>query len=275
MQSKNFEYAGFWIRMWASVIDTLLIFVITCPVLFAVYGSDYWSSSVFIKGPIDFLISWVLPAIVIVIFWKKKQATPGKLAISAKIIDANTGKTATTSQLIIRYTGYFVSIIPFFLGILWIAFDPRKQGWHDKLANTVVVRKKTESTVTAQLNTEKIMIGVAGGILLAGIIGFLVKSWFTASVIQVQTAMFQESVNQIKQIPIFVPNKIPEQNSQLQIPSIRTLQPAIESEVIKKKNNIAIIEAKDETEVFKAQYKKPAECYDMKDSETRMKCANA
>jgi len=31
---------------------------------------------------------------------------------------------------------------PFFLGIFWVAFDKKKQGWHDKLAGTVVVKTK-------------------------------------------------------------------------------------------------------------------------------------
>jgi len=35
-----------------------------------------------------------------------------------------------------------VAMIPLFAGIIWVAFDPRKQGWHDKLAGTVVVRPK-------------------------------------------------------------------------------------------------------------------------------------
>jgi uncharacterized RDD family membrane protein YckC len=43
-----------------------------------------------------------------------------------------------------RYFAYFVSTIPFCLGFLWVAFDKRKQGWHDKLAHTVVVRAARE-----------------------------------------------------------------------------------------------------------------------------------
>ncbi|RYY81863.1 MAG: RDD family protein, partial [Comamonadaceae bacterium] len=37
---------------------------------------------------------------------------------------------------------YFVSAIPLCIGFLWVAWDPRKQGWHDKLAGTVVVRAR-------------------------------------------------------------------------------------------------------------------------------------
>jgi uncharacterized RDD family membrane protein YckC len=77
-----------------------------------------------------------------VLFWIYRQATPGKMAISARIVDAKTGQAPSTRQLVIRYLGYFVSTIPFGLGLMWVGFDPRKQGWHDKLAGTVVVRPR-------------------------------------------------------------------------------------------------------------------------------------
>jgi len=83
-----------------------------------------------------------LPAIAVVLFWIYRQATPGKIAISARIVDARTGGKPSTKQLVVRYLGYYVSTVPLMLGILWVAFDPRKQGWHDKLAGTVVVRPR-------------------------------------------------------------------------------------------------------------------------------------
>ena len=110
--------------------------------LTAVYGMDYWSGEQLIQGPLDFLVSWVLPAVAVVLFWLARQATPGKMAIGARIVDAKTGGKPSTSQLLIRYLGYYVAMLPLFIGILWVAFDPRKQGWHDKMAGTVVVRRK-------------------------------------------------------------------------------------------------------------------------------------
>jgi len=78
----------------------------------------------------------------VVVFWIYKQATPGKMAVSARVVDAKTGNTLTVGQSIGRYLGYFVSAIPLGLGLIWVAFDPKKQGWHDKLAGTVVIRSK-------------------------------------------------------------------------------------------------------------------------------------
>jgi uncharacterized RDD family membrane protein YckC len=148
--STDLEYVGFWARVGASIVDTILIVIIVAPILNAIYGTDYWLDERFIKGPADFLLNWVLPAVAIVLFWIARQATPGKMLIGAKIVDAATGGKPTTRQLIVRYLGYYVSTIPLLLGLIWVAFDPRKQGWHDKLAGTVVVRSKHRGTEPVQ-----------------------------------------------------------------------------------------------------------------------------
>ena len=93
----------------------------------------------------DFVFSALVPALFVILFWVYKGATPGKMAISAKVVDAVTGGPPSTPRYIARYVGYLLSILPLGLGFIWIAFDKRKQGWHDKLSGTVVVRKKPES----------------------------------------------------------------------------------------------------------------------------------
>ncbi|MGZ8254571.1 MAG: RDD family protein [Burkholderiaceae bacterium] len=145
--NDDLEYAGFWLRVGAALIDTILVSLIIWPVLTAVYGMDYWSGEQLIQGPVDFLVSWVLPAVAVILFWLARQATPGKMAVGARIVDARTGGKPGTAQLLIRYLGYYVAMLPLFIGILWVAFDPRKQGWHDKMAGTVVVRRKGGTAV--------------------------------------------------------------------------------------------------------------------------------
>lgn len=143
-QMKNEDslvYAGFWIRVWATIIDMFLFVLITAPILSFIYGKKYFEYKGPIQGPADFSLTQVLPAIAIIAFWIYKSATPGKMAISAKIVDAKTGDQPSTAQFIGRYFAYFISVLPMCLGIVWVAFDKRKQGWHDKLAGTVVVRK--------------------------------------------------------------------------------------------------------------------------------------
>lgn len=142
-QETDTEYAGFWARVGAALIDTIMLMIVTLPLILAFYGTSYWDTDAFfVAGPADFFISYVLPAVLVILLWIKLSATPGKMAIGATIVDARTGGKPTNSQLVIRYIGYFAAMLPFFLGIIWVGFDPRKQGWHDKLARTVVVRRK-------------------------------------------------------------------------------------------------------------------------------------
>ncbi len=81
-------------------------------------------------------------------FWIYKSATSGKMATKLTIVDAKTGGKPSTGQLIGRYLGYFVSMIPLFLGIIWVGIDKRKQGWHDKLAGTVVIKSNKTDPVS-------------------------------------------------------------------------------------------------------------------------------
>jgi uncharacterized RDD family membrane protein YckC len=143
-QSTELEYAGFWIRVGASLIDTILLIVIILPLMMAFYGEGYLESELIVKGPMDFLLSWVAPAVIVIAFWIMRQATPGKMALQLRILDANTGAVPSTGQCIGRYFAYFVSMIPICLGLVWVGFDARKQGWHDKLAGTVVVRRRAD-----------------------------------------------------------------------------------------------------------------------------------
>lgn len=157
MNNVELEYVGFWPRVGASLIDTALILVATLPLLFILYGKDDFQRGSIPQGPANVIISWVLPALAVIFFWVVKQATPGKIAIGAKIVDAKSGNAATVAQLVGRYFAYFISILPFCLGIFWVALDSRKQGWHDKLAGTVVVRPKHQQTekVVFQANVQK------------------------------------------------------------------------------------------------------------------------
>lgn len=130
----------------AALIDSVLTLLITLPLLVAIYGWSYvdLDHPGLTGGPADFLISWVLPAVAVITFWVMKQATPGKMAFSARIVDAASGQPASVGQLVGRYFAYFVSAVPLCLGFLWVAFDRRKRGWHDKLAGTVVVRQQVQ-----------------------------------------------------------------------------------------------------------------------------------
>jgi len=143
--SREPQYVGFWKRLLAFFIDSLVILAVIIPLLLAVYGSQYFArTEPGFVGVWDVLIQIVLPMIAVIVFWRYRGATPGKMLLSAKIVDAKTLGPPSTGQLIGRYFAYIVSSI-FMLGFLWIAFDKRKQGWHDRLAGTAVIHDEDDN----------------------------------------------------------------------------------------------------------------------------------
>lgn len=67
--------------------------------------------------------------------------TLGKMIFGLKVVQT-TGENMTLGIGFLRWVGYIISTVVLSLGFLWIAFDRKKQGWHDKIAGTVVVRTK-------------------------------------------------------------------------------------------------------------------------------------
>ncbi|MEH6635152.1 MAG: RDD family protein [Halioglobus sp.] len=133
------EYAGFWIRVVATLIDTVFFAIIIAIPLTLIYGSNYWTAEETIQGFWDGVL-YIAPIIITVWFWTKYLGTPGKMALRLRVVDARTGQPISTPQAIGRYLGYYVSVFALMLGFVWVAFDKKKQGFHDKLAGTVVVK---------------------------------------------------------------------------------------------------------------------------------------
>ena len=138
--SSSPDYAGFWQRAAAFVIDALLITVIAVPVMVLGFGIRRIS-----LDPAEHswdLLAFLAIALAIVGFWRYCGATPGKIALGIRVVDAESGGPPSSLRLALRLIGYLVSAFPLYLGFLWIAVDRRKQGWHDKIARTVVINSE-------------------------------------------------------------------------------------------------------------------------------------
>jgi len=151
---NDLKYVGFWKRTVAVLVDTFLIILVTLPILIWVYGIEYLNNEHMEKGSLDFIINYIFPTIAVILLWKYYQATPGKMIFKATIVDAKTGGKPTLKQWIIRYLGYFVSLLPFGLGYFWVAFDKKKQSFHDKLAKTLVIQSKVIESEPVEIDAE-------------------------------------------------------------------------------------------------------------------------
>ncbi len=122
------EYAGFWIRLGAGVIDLL---VLVCAAGIIAY---------FFPAPIIWLTSGIGISVAYLFgFWVWRGQTPGKMAVGVKIIRTDSSPIKWQCALR-RFLGYIVSLVTLFVGFIWVAFDDRKQGMHDKIADTYVVK---------------------------------------------------------------------------------------------------------------------------------------
>ncbi len=126
VDASAIEFAGFWRRLTTSIVDSIVI------------GAIAYALSLS-KAP------FILPVIAIIsmsylpFFWTLRGQTPGMMLMGTKVIRTN-GTNISFGYAILRYIGRIVSGAVLGLGFVWIAFDARKQGWHDKIADTYVVK---------------------------------------------------------------------------------------------------------------------------------------
>jgi len=156
------EFAGFWRRLIASLIDVFALAVI-CSVVFLTFAPYHWFGFEGLWGSTDVLgepvwravpyliagnvLSFLVNVAYFVLFWIWRGQTPGKMLLGIKLVRQD-GSKVTIGVALLRYLGYIVSGAVLFIGFIWIAFDSRKQGFHDKMAETYVVRIP-EAPITA------------------------------------------------------------------------------------------------------------------------------
>lgn len=146
---QSFEYVGFWARAIASLVDMLVLVIVTWPLLLLFYDVNTPITTREMATDTAYIvISYVLPTVAIIALWLKYRATPGKMLFKAEVVDAQSLGAMSVGQSVLRYFAYVASWLPLFIGFVWVAFDDRKQGWHDKIAGTLVIRRKSSATAS-------------------------------------------------------------------------------------------------------------------------------
>ena len=140
----DIEYAGFPRRALAIAIDSLLVSLLSSLALVAFFGLDYLielhqSGRMINADWRAAALEQAITAAWFIGFWAWWMATPGKQLCDCQIVDARTLRRPGLGRLLLRYIGYLVSLLPLGLGFFWMLFDRRRQGWHDKMANTLVI----------------------------------------------------------------------------------------------------------------------------------------
>jgi uncharacterized RDD family membrane protein YckC len=154
-----YKYAGFWRRWVAYMIDGFIISVVFITLMFIAGiaffagtisgGSNAWMAE--ISNP-EMIVSytlwfWLFSTLINIAYFTyfhgSTGRTPGKMLLGLQVV-AIDGNRISYGIAFLRSVGYLVSSICFCLGYIWVGFDRKKQGWHDKIAGTIVIIREKE-----------------------------------------------------------------------------------------------------------------------------------
>jgi uncharacterized RDD family membrane protein YckC len=153
----QYGYGGFWRRFGAILVDKIILYMIlmifamagAVALLLTLQASQYQMIiSAFKEMSGAYLIVYyaattLISMIYFTYFHGASGQTPGKMIFGLQVIQKN-GQDMTYGVAFLRWVGYIISGMFLCLGFLWVAFDRQKQGWHDKIAATVVIRTRVE-----------------------------------------------------------------------------------------------------------------------------------
>jgi uncharacterized RDD family membrane protein YckC len=143
-------FAGFWVRFLAFIIDIIILGIFSWVfngVWSLARGAGWMSGGA--ADPFTEVtgVSWLVGSLVmffvtvayLICFWGWRGQTPGKMLFRIKIIRSD-GSDIGWSVATLRFLSYIISFLLAFIGYFWVAFDVCKQGLHDKMADTYVIR---------------------------------------------------------------------------------------------------------------------------------------
>ena len=142
--TKKVTVIGFGPRLLATLIDSAMvgflgftvILVISLIVIFVnIFKPEQLFESL---APLLVVGVLILSIFYFVGFWTGGGQTMGMTVLGMKVVTSD-GSQLSTGKALLRYFGYILNAILLSIGFLWVAYDPKRQGWHDKIAGTLVV----------------------------------------------------------------------------------------------------------------------------------------
>jgi uncharacterized RDD family membrane protein YckC len=129
------RYAGFWIRFVAYVIDGIVVGIAFGIALLSTGQIDVDNG----RARSDDGSGLLVLTLYFIVCWALWQRTLGYRVLGLRLVKTD-GSPVTWGTAIIRGLMFIVSFIPLALGLIWAGFNREKQGWHDKVAGTWVIR---------------------------------------------------------------------------------------------------------------------------------------
>jgi uncharacterized RDD family membrane protein YckC len=144
-ETARATYGGFWARFLAIVLDWIIIGIMSSA-LGALVGAGTVVTTQTAGGVQVNVAANAMATLVGLVyfvgFWSFRNGqTPGMIPFRMRVVKASDGTAPDWVVSLLRYAGLIISMAAIFIGVIWAAFDSRKQGWHDKIAGTLVLRE--------------------------------------------------------------------------------------------------------------------------------------
>jgi len=147
------QRAGFWIRFLAHICDGLNSLIVQIP--FQLIGLLVSDTSItsdsdaltpfpqFGMGATDIwtLLGTIASFLVLAYWIGSRGGSPLRVRLGVLVLDQNDGSFIGTRRAVYRGLMGYVSQLALLLGYLWMLWDPQRQTWHDKVAQSVVVKR--------------------------------------------------------------------------------------------------------------------------------------
>lgn len=122
--------AGFWVRLAAWIIDMVVL-----AVAILIFGSALLAVS-----DLAAIVWWIVPFVYFTVC-NKFGVSAGKAAFDLRIVSTR-GRTVSWPRAVLRSLFWLLGFVAIGLGLAFIGWQERKQGWHDMIAETEVIRLK-------------------------------------------------------------------------------------------------------------------------------------
>lgn len=140
--------AGFSIRLAAYVIDSIVVtlcalfLLLNLFILMNFFSNNYGNFLDILNAVIIpfYFFTYLLKCFYFTFFHSYNGQTVGKLVCGIRVVDIK-GKNISIFKSLVRFFGYYLSLYCLGFGFLWVLIDKNRQGWHDKLAGSIVVLK--------------------------------------------------------------------------------------------------------------------------------------
>ena len=148
------EYGGFWIRFAARMIDGIIMGVaalaVNALIMLVFRQSAGGGTSIRLMSPavpaLIFAANIVMAGFYEAFFLVRNAATPGKMALSLKVVNVN-GAPISWGKAIARFLCYYLDQLTLLIGYIIAAFDVEKRALHDHICGTRVIRQSATQTL--------------------------------------------------------------------------------------------------------------------------------